>query len=713
MSQPATRKPRAQKANTRGEHIFAASLAEPLALQWQQLTKAGRHDEANEILGQLVEASTNMFNRLAQFEGYSHTVDLSQLVSAAQARLSVWLLYWDPAKGRLFSWLSKSLEGNTPVLLADGTYRTIKEIVDNRQQVEVVSWDETAGAFVNKPVIDWIKGPALVPPRRRTKDYVEEPGSWVKLSVKHPQNERGRQLIVTNDHEVLTQRGWVEVQDLSESDCLYARDVVLTDYGKSAVIGMYLGDGSIWHDKNASGLGINHGEKQLAYTGHVAKAWKSPYNEGTFFQSQMGRNYTAAGTRINFLRSWPGFQSQWLPHKKTVTPWLLQNLDAVALAYWYMDDGSLNYYRGKTKSTLYGIGLSTESFTRSDCEKLMAVLASKFGIESTFYKRGWADYGSIHIGGENAQKFLELVAPHIPPCMDQKLPPGQKGKFVDQVHTNTQLTACTWKIRPAYNCEAFDGVDFALKYDITVADTYNFVANETVVHNCSKHVFLGEVVKASQHRKRFHSTGDNLEKFAGAVDPTVNQHEAVEAVQDMLKTIHARWGNAQAQQCIQFHIACLVENPRGNRKNTVKTGAYASGLSLELSRFFYNWALYALRDAMFDQIAPRYSEEDVFRLQKSFTFLPEVIKIVGWEKTLKLIGLLGGTKLVLPTLAQLTQSRKDVALYNALSRTHQTATEFRRVAAEHGVTERSAEEVFQRMSNELMADRDGNYPVYA
>lgn len=90
-----------------GEHIFPASQLTPLAVQWKQLSAAGRHKEAMLILEQIVVGSTAMFERLAQFEDFHYTVDLPILVSAAQEKVIKWLIKWQPKKGRLFSWFSK------------------------------------------------------------------------------------------------------------------------------------------------------------------------------------------------------------------------------------------------------------------------------------------------------------------------------------------------------------------------------------------------------------------------------------------------------------------------------------------------------------------------------------------------------------------------------------------------------------------------------
>ena len=143
-----------------GEHIFPASKLTPLAVQWKQLYAANRHKEAMLVLEQIIEESTFMFQRLALFEDFQYTVDLPILVSAAQEKVIKWLVKWNPKKGRLFSWFSKSYHSSTYVVLADGSCQRIDELVNGRKQVDVLSWNRSTERFEPKPIINWIKDSA-------------------------------------------------------------------------------------------------------------------------------------------------------------------------------------------------------------------------------------------------------------------------------------------------------------------------------------------------------------------------------------------------------------------------------------------------------------------------------------------------------------------------------------------------------------------------
>ena len=59
------------------------------------------------VLDEIILKSTPMFERFAQHEEYTNTVELSILVSAAQEKVVKWLLKWEPKLGKIFSWFSK------------------------------------------------------------------------------------------------------------------------------------------------------------------------------------------------------------------------------------------------------------------------------------------------------------------------------------------------------------------------------------------------------------------------------------------------------------------------------------------------------------------------------------------------------------------------------------------------------------------------------
>lgn len=230
---------------------------------------------------------------------------------------------------------------------------------------------------------------------------------------------------------------------------------------------------------------------------------------------------------------------------------------------------------------------------------------------------------------------------------------------------------------------------------------------------CAKHVFLGEVARATQHRNRFHATGENMEKFVGAEDHAVVRHEASEAVRAMLQDLTCRWNDPQILCCLRYHLECVVENPRGNKKHVIRGGAYAGGVSPELSKFLYHWAIFALRDAMYDRLAMPYTEQDLFRLQHSFTYLPDLLNVITWQQMLKIIALLGGTRIRVPTMAQLEKFKTEHSIFSEVGRSLGDPDSAAAIARKYRTSVASAEEAFERLARESeRGDQSGDYSVY-
>lgn len=101
-------------------------------------------------------------------------------------------------------------------------------------------------------------------------------------------------------------------------------------------------------------------------------------------------------------------------NKKVVTKELINKVDRLALAIWYLDDGSYTYY-SKT------IEFSTQCFTKEDNILLQNMLYKKFNIRCSVNKSP-TGYRLL-LSGKNVKKMLNIiynVLSSIPKCMRYK-----------------------------------------------------------------------------------------------------------------------------------------------------------------------------------------------------------------------------------------------------------------------------------------------------
>ena len=223
----------------------------------------------------------------------------------------------------------------------------------------------------------------------------------------------------------------------------------------------------------------------------------------------------------------------------------MDNLNPIALAYMYMDDGVLENIKKQSRYMPY---FCSESFTREDCERICERLHFEWSLSAWTKRERVKDgviYARICISKASVKRFFEMVAPYLLPCFDYKIPPEYRGipkKDIEFVRY-AAVPCADFHVRKVKRLKA--GTPFAeslkFKYDLTVADNHNIVVSSSgktqqgVVSGlcacqCAKNAFRSELVKVNQYRKRYHVTSDNLEKFYGVEDHEVDKHDVAKEV---------------------------------------------------------------------------------------------------------------------------------------------------------------------------------------
>lgn len=115
---------------------------------------------------------------------------------------------------------------------------------------------------------------------------------------------------------------------------------------------------------------------------------------------------------------------------KNLTPDILTQLDTQSLAYWYMDDGTVDtYYRTKSKQNYFvydrrvarSYKFATNSLPYNTQLVIQDWLKSTFNIDSTISTIRQKEYNVIISRIASKDKFLSLVRPYIIPSMQYKI----------------------------------------------------------------------------------------------------------------------------------------------------------------------------------------------------------------------------------------------------------------------------------------------------
>jgi len=356
------------------------------------------------------------------------------------------------------------LTGDSKVTLADGTEERIDKIVEEKKNIEVLAFDEITGEIKKGKIIDWMKNKA-------------EKNEWLRLKIEKGKDIGERTLTLTKNHPIWTNRGWVEAQNLKIDDVIFRYEETLTKQGKQAILGMYLGDGSI--SKNGR-FSVRHGLPQEEYAKDTAKLLNTTLQYGI---NKGGWNDKKGW--VNFRKSLKTFCPEIceLIKKDKVSIDLLNQLGDIGLAYWYMDDGSLS--KDKRYPNYFRVNLHTEGFN-DDSLSLIQEYFSSMNIKTILYPRNNTKGKTLCIDRESNDIFFNKIAPYIHNSLIYKIPEKYRKDIKEIKFIEYNKIPFTFSIREisSYNRSKKDKSIFNYKYDIKVEGLHSFIANKFIVHNC-------------------------------------------------------------------------------------------------------------------------------------------------------------------------------------------------------------------------------------
>jgi uracil-DNA glycosylase family 4 len=360
--------------------------------------------------------------------------------------------------------VNKCLRYNAMVQLGDGSWERIGRLVRSRYDGTVMSVD-TDGRLVRRRVTGWYASP-LAGRRVFRLTY---------RSAKHAGAGQAS-IQLTGDHEVLTDRGFIPVEQLPPGARI-ATGQGLSHVAREVVYGTLLGDGHLTAAEAT--LSFGHSARQEAYARHKAEllAELSPRVTHLNVSAVAGgpAAYPVVHVRTLAHRSLGLLRSEFYRPKKRVPPWMAERLTPLMVAIWFMDDGHLRIRPGRRPLA----EIATYGFSEEDHRVLVAGLA-RLGLEA----RVTGKRQKLVFGVAATATLSELIAPYVPPSMRYKVHPEVEPRVpFDPTRTvpgDAEVFFDEADVRDVTDRYRSDVTFFC----IHVEKTHNFVTSGGVVHNC-------------------------------------------------------------------------------------------------------------------------------------------------------------------------------------------------------------------------------------
>jgi recombination protein RecA len=371
----------------------------------------------------------------------------------------------------------------TKVTLADGSQEKIGKIVDQRLDVEVLSYDPDSGEIVPRWIVNWFNnGPAE---------------RFLQFTVAKSGGNGRAQFAATENHLIQTPGGYRPAGELIVGDrVITAEPKLLSSQQIQLILGSLMGDGSLSPNRaqrSGTRFRMGHGSKQAPYLD-----WKV---------SMLG-NITCSRTTIAKGAVFADFTP--LPElaeihdavyfgdgKKHLSWDYLKALTPLALAVWYADDGSFTVRsKGVQERTREGSGrieICVEAMSPGTRDRLVQYLQDTHGLDVRLTMKGARQVAVLIFSVAATAKFQRLVAPYLHPSMEYKLLPKFRGQF----SVEAEFAPAEVRPQPAriLDIHVKPPTRSMNRFDIEVEGGHNYFVDGVMVHNSPETTTGGKALK--------------------------------------------------------------------------------------------------------------------------------------------------------------------------------------------------------------------------
>jgi recombination protein RecA len=360
---------------------------------------------------------------------------------------------------------------STRVTLADGTQQKIGTIVNQRRDVEVLSYDPDTDRVVPRRVTNWFDN--------------GNAERFLQVTVAKSGGNGRAQFAATENHMIRTPGGWRPVGELVAGDrVVIAEEHQLSPQQWQIVLGGVMGDAYLVPNRRGRHgvrFRMGHGERQLAYLD-----WKAEQ----FGNIRQTRTTDPRGAGFVDLTPLPELAElhdivSSAGGRRHLSEEYLKALTPLALAVWYMDDGC---FTGPGR-----IEICVDAMTPGSRVRLRDHLCDELGLDVTLSQRGARGQAVLRFATAASAQFQEIVAPYVHPSMEFKLLPRFRGRFaVEPEFVVPQMRPVPARVLDVHVKPPTRSMR---RFDIEVEGTHNYFVDGVMVHNSPETTTGGRALK--------------------------------------------------------------------------------------------------------------------------------------------------------------------------------------------------------------------------
>ena len=361
--------------------------------------------------------------------------------------------------------------GGTKIWTEKGLMQ-IKDIVTNKLNIKVASYNEATKKVEFKKVIGWFN------------NGIKPANEWLSFGEHR----------VTKTHKVYSNNSWVHAEEYENGGIFVNSDI------SSVITGMLLGDSVASIDKRYDlswGMSWCNSVKDEQYGDNksllisnlfggrnVSKKYKTS-GYGTPVAYYVTPSCTNLPFDVSKFYNTDKESDNYGKRKDVLTLEDLSDFDDISLAIWFFDDGSISYNNGNIKTPR--IMFSVPRYSDETHNTFKKLFKSRYNVNANIVRRG--KDATITFTTPDSWYLLSIIAKVGGWLCKRKIPDIFKVSEPKPVEFFTKNSGIIGK--------SISGSKNFTAYDIEVEDNHNYFANGMLVHNCRALVIDGIVYSRS------------------------------------------------------------------------------------------------------------------------------------------------------------------------------------------------------------------------
>lgn len=356
----------------------------------------------------------------------------------------------------------------------------------------------------------------------KTYDYTQQkemfnPIKKIGYTIKEARKitlNNGSELILSDDHQVFTQRGWITADQLKvgyklhteekTKSKIYEQKTTSLNIDKrldQMVLGQLLGDASLnFLPSGSVRFQVSHSKDQLEYLNDTKNIFEINGIRCNICEDK-NNQFKLTTQCHDFFKDISNITH--VNGRKTLTKEWIDLLTPESFSYLVMDDGTVNSKKvGIHKSQ--GIKISTFNFSKQE-NVMLADKFIEFGFETSLWKKG--EYIGIKLSKKSSRELSTVIRPYFSNCLKYKLlPPLEHAQLTREIDTGNLV----FKTEPSYGFTWSDSRISNLKYGRDLKKSIKNILNATIekIEIIGKQELIDiEIDTKNEHQKSFYANG--------------------------------------------------------------------------------------------------------------------------------------------------------------------------------------------------------------